>query len=201
MKRMVARDENSLVSQVVGFPSRSLKTLLKAHSMYVHIIHPAHPLRGQSFPITQHQRNDNPHLIEIQLADFVQDLPKVWHAESTSWTERKDLLQLPVADVTLTRQEADILSKSAGTLTNWIPTLFPSPAGERHLCRKLLSSVSARSVKHVLTTRLPRSLARTASKHPGASLSLSNECLAFGVAMESANDYHSNQLEDFKGAL
>ena len=44
-----------------------------------------------------------------QLADLVQDLPKVWHAESTSWTERKDLLQLLVADVTLTRQEADIL--------------------------------------------------------------------------------------------
>jgi len=44
-----------------------------------------------------------------QLADLVQDLPKVWHAESTSWTERKDLLQLLVADVTLTRQETDIL--------------------------------------------------------------------------------------------
>lgn len=44
-----------------------------------------------------------------QLASLVQDLPKVWHAEATSWTERKDLLQLLVADVTLTRQETDIL--------------------------------------------------------------------------------------------
>jgi DNA invertase Pin-like site-specific DNA recombinase len=44
-----------------------------------------------------------------QLADLVHDLPQVWHAETTSWTERKDLLQLLVADVTLTRQETDIL--------------------------------------------------------------------------------------------
>lgn len=46
-----------------------------------------------------------------QLADLVQDLPKVWHADTTSWTERKDLLQLLVADVTLTRQEANILTQ------------------------------------------------------------------------------------------
>jgi DNA invertase Pin-like site-specific DNA recombinase len=44
-----------------------------------------------------------------QLANLVQDLPRVWHATATSWTERKDMLQLLVADVTLTRQETDIL--------------------------------------------------------------------------------------------
>jgi len=44
-----------------------------------------------------------------QLANLVQDLPRMWHATTTSWTERKDLLQLLVADVTLTRQETDIL--------------------------------------------------------------------------------------------
>jgi DNA invertase Pin-like site-specific DNA recombinase len=44
-----------------------------------------------------------------QLANLVQDLPRVWHAAATSWTERKYLLQLLVADVTLTRQETDIL--------------------------------------------------------------------------------------------
>jgi len=44
-----------------------------------------------------------------QLANLAQDLPRVWHAATTSWTERKDLLQLLVADVTLTRQETDIL--------------------------------------------------------------------------------------------
>jgi DNA invertase Pin-like site-specific DNA recombinase len=44
-----------------------------------------------------------------RLANLVQDLPQVWHAVTTSWTERKDLLQLLVADVTLTRRETDIL--------------------------------------------------------------------------------------------
>jgi DNA invertase Pin-like site-specific DNA recombinase len=46
----------------------------------------------------QHQR----------LHDLVHDLPQVWHATTTSWRERKDLLQLLVADVTLTRQECDV---------------------------------------------------------------------------------------------
>lgn len=44
-----------------------------------------------------------------RLADLVQDLSKVWHAETTSCAERKDLLQLLVADVTLTRRETDVL--------------------------------------------------------------------------------------------
>lgn len=44
-----------------------------------------------------------------QLHNLAQDLPLVWHAETTSWTERKDLLELLVADVTLTRQETDVL--------------------------------------------------------------------------------------------
>jgi len=44
-----------------------------------------------------------------QLANLVHDLPQVWQAETTSWTERKDVLQLLVADVTLTRQETDVL--------------------------------------------------------------------------------------------
>lgn len=44
-----------------------------------------------------------------QLHNLVQDLSRVWHAETTSWTERKDLLELLVADVTLTRQETNVL--------------------------------------------------------------------------------------------
>lgn len=44
-----------------------------------------------------------------QLAELVHDLPQVWQAETTAWTDRKDLLQLLIADVTLTRQETDIL--------------------------------------------------------------------------------------------
>jgi DNA invertase Pin-like site-specific DNA recombinase len=44
-----------------------------------------------------------------QLAALVHDLPQVWQADTTTWTDRKDLLQLLVADVTLTRQETDVL--------------------------------------------------------------------------------------------
>jgi hypothetical protein len=44
-----------------------------------------------------------------QLHNLVQDLPAVWQAKTTSWAERKDLLQLLVADVTLTRQQTDVL--------------------------------------------------------------------------------------------
>lgn len=43
-----------------------------------------------------------------QLDNLVHDLPKVWHATTTSWRERKDLLQLLIADVTLTRQESAV---------------------------------------------------------------------------------------------
>lgn len=46
-----------------------------------------------------------------QLDALVQDLSQVWRAETTTWTDRKDLLQLLVADVTLTRQESDVLVK------------------------------------------------------------------------------------------
>ncbi len=53
-----------------------------------------------------------PSLDETQrqrLFSLVTDLPQVWQAETTSWTERKELLRLLVADVTLTRQESEIL--------------------------------------------------------------------------------------------
>jgi DNA invertase Pin-like site-specific DNA recombinase len=61
----------------------------------------AHQQGQPALALNTHQRQ--------QLASLLQDLTQVWHAESTSWTERKDLLQLLVADVTLTRQETDIL--------------------------------------------------------------------------------------------
>ena len=42
------------------------------------------------------------------LLHLASDLPKVWSAPTTSWTERKDLLELLIADVTLTRHETGI---------------------------------------------------------------------------------------------
>lgn len=59
------------------------------------------------------QQNHFPLALEAnqrqQRADLVQGLPQVWDAEATFWTERKELLQLLIADVTLTRQETDSL--------------------------------------------------------------------------------------------
>jgi DNA invertase Pin-like site-specific DNA recombinase len=43
-----------------------------------------------------------------QLLKLAEDLPRLWNAPSTSWTERKSLLELLIADVTLTRQGQDI---------------------------------------------------------------------------------------------
>lgn len=45
----------------------------------------------------------------VALLSLAQDLPALWAAESTTIAERKELLRLLLADVTLTRQEDDIL--------------------------------------------------------------------------------------------
>lgn len=37
-----------------------------------------------------------------------EDLPKIWFSPTTTWTERKDLLELLIADVTLTRHDTGI---------------------------------------------------------------------------------------------
>ncbi|MBI4771593.1 MAG: hypothetical protein HY784_14575, partial [Chloroflexi bacterium] len=43
-----------------------------------------------------------------QVLALAQDLPALWQAESTTTAERKEVLRLLLADVTLTRREADI---------------------------------------------------------------------------------------------
>src|SRR3989337_1004194 len=42
------------------------------------------------------------------LLHLAADLPKVWSAPTTTWTERKDLLELLIADATLTRHDTGI---------------------------------------------------------------------------------------------
>jgi hypothetical protein len=43
------------------------------------ITHPAHPLRGQSFPVIPQQQQKHPHLIQIRLADDeYRFIPLVW---------------------------------------------------------------------------------------------------------------------------
>jgi hypothetical protein len=44
----------------------------------------------------------------LALLRLATDLPQVWLSPTTTWTERKDLLNLLIADVTLTRQETNI---------------------------------------------------------------------------------------------
>lgn len=83
-----------------------------------------------------------------QLANLVDDLPAVWHAPTTSWTERKDLLQLLVADVTLTRREVDILVQIRWH-TNEVDThtvLFPSRGAPAE------SEVLVARVRHLAAT-------------------------------------------------
>jgi DNA invertase Pin-like site-specific DNA recombinase len=76
-----------------------------------------------------------------RLLSLVTDLPKVWQAETTSWAERKELFRLLVADVTLTRQENEILvqlrwhTNAVDTFPVAFPTLgappLPEPVVER----------------------------------------------------------------------
>jgi hypothetical protein len=44
----------------------------------------------------------------LALLRLAADLPKVWFSPTATWTERKDLLELLIADVTLTRHETGI---------------------------------------------------------------------------------------------
>lgn len=64
---------------------------------------------NRDFAAFQHQK---PVAISAEqrqsLLALAADLETVWSAPTTSWQERKDLLQLLVADVTLTRQDTDI---------------------------------------------------------------------------------------------
>ena len=52
-----------------NYTNRSHKTHNLAQSDYVCITHPAHPLRGQSFPVIPQQKQTHPHLVQIRLAD------------------------------------------------------------------------------------------------------------------------------------
>lgn len=61
----------------------------------------AHQQNLTPFTLTEAQRQ--------QVRQLAQDLPAVWQAPTTLPAERKQLLQLLVADVTLTRRETDVL--------------------------------------------------------------------------------------------
>lgn len=59
------------------------------------------------------------------------DLPKIWFSPTTTWTERKDLLELLIADVTLTRNASGIVVQIRW-FTNEVETgqlPLPTPGG------------------------------------------------------------------------
>ena len=70
----------------------------------------------------QRQKHRCPNLVQRRsLLSLTTDLAKVWSAPTTSWTERKDLLELLIADVALTRHETGI-SVQIRWLTNQVET-------------------------------------------------------------------------------
>lgn len=92
------------------------------------------------------------------LLHLAADLPKVWSAPTTTWTERKDLLELLIADATLTRHDTGI-TVQIRWFTNQIesdelPLPFkhgvPTPANILERIRSLCSSHSDREIAEVL---------------------------------------------------
>lgn len=93
-----------------------------------------------------------------QLRNLVEDLPKVWQAETTSCAERKELLRLLIADVTLTRQEplvqvqlrwhTNLLDAFPVTLPTRGAAPIPAPLIER--VRSLCPAHSDRAIAEIL---------------------------------------------------
>jgi DNA invertase Pin-like site-specific DNA recombinase len=78
------------------------------------------------------------------------DLPTVWFAPTTTWTERKDLLELFIADVTLTRHETGITVKIRW-FTNEVETgelPLPVSGGGKPVPAVLIERIRALSVAH-----------------------------------------------------
>ena len=89
---------------------------------------------------------------------LIEDLPQVWHAETTSWSERKELLRLLIADVTLSRQESNILVQIRWH-TNQVDTFqvdlplrgaLPAPALLVERVRELSRTCSDRQIAETL---------------------------------------------------
>jgi DNA invertase Pin-like site-specific DNA recombinase len=88
--------ENRLVGRTL---EREWETALQAVAEVKEAYHQAQ----QTAPLTLTAED------RTALLSLAQDLPALWTAESTTIAERKELLRLLLADVTLTRQENDVL--------------------------------------------------------------------------------------------
>jgi hypothetical protein len=130
-----------------------------------------------------------------QLTNLVQDLPKIWHAQSTSWTERKDLLQLLIADVTLTLQEADILvqirwhTNQLDTFTVSLPKKGAPPLSEAIVER--IRVLSQTQTDHQIADQLNQEGLQTAQGKPFSAQRVQGVRRRYSISKHSAN---SNQL-------
>lgn len=85
-----------------------------------------------------------------QLLALSSDLPQIWHSTTTSQTQRKELLQLLVADVTLVRQETDILGHIRWH-TNEVTTFsvpLPPGRGAKPLADDLVQRIRSLAPTH-----------------------------------------------------
>ena len=84
------------------------------------ITHPAHPLRGQSFPRVPHKKQKNPRLTEIQLADGERRfIPLDWTDQASPVITLPDARFLPANLLALRKQLDGLLSfiEKSGTLS------------------------------------------------------------------------------------
>ena len=85
------------------------------------------------------------------LLALAQDLPALWAAESTTRVERKELLRLLLADVTLTRQENDILVQLRW-ITNEVQTwTVPLPQRGARTAQKIIDRIRELAPTHTDT--------------------------------------------------
>ena len=126
-----------------------------------------------------------------QLANLVRDLPRVWHAAATSWTERKDLLQLLVADVTLTRQETDILvqirwhTNELDTYTVPLPVRGAPPVPEAVVER--IRSLSPARTDSQIADELNQDAIRTPQGKPFTARRVQGLRRRYGIRKQSPN--------------
>jgi hypothetical protein len=137
-----------------------------------------------------------------QLANLVHDLPAVWNAPTTSWTERKDLLQLLVADVTLTRQEDDILvqirwhTSEVDTHTVLLPRR--GAPTEPNVVVEQIRQLSATHTDGEIAAELTRQGIQTVQGKPFTANRVKELRRRYDIDKRSSD---SEQLCGFKGAL
>ncbi len=126
-----------------------------------------------------------------QLSALAQDLPQIWHSQSTSWTQRKDLLQLLIADVTLTRQETDILiqirwhTNHLDTFTVPLPTQGPPPTSQSTVER--IRILSKTHTDHLIAQQLNQENLKTAQDKPFTAKKVQGIRRRYAISKPSVN--------------